>query len=115
VTPFTITTPDGETLYAWHVLPLDTYIRNAKALIETERPAGPVEDFTKTLPFELLSSTSTPARVVINCEHASDSISLNISTNRATAKKSMAMLAMLLKAGDQTLTVIWPCSRIPTL
>jgi hypothetical protein len=68
VTPFTITTPDGQTLYAWHVLPMDTYIRNAKSLSAIERPQGPVENFTKTLPFELLSSTSTPARVVINCE-----------------------------------------------
>lgn len=68
VTPFTIKTPDCQTLYAWHVLPVDTYIRNAESLSAIERPQGPVEDFTKTLPFELLSSTSTPARVVINCE-----------------------------------------------
>ena len=68
MTPFTITTPDGQRLYAWHVLPVDTYIRNAESLSAIERPQGPVEDFTKTLPFELLSSTSTPARVVINCE-----------------------------------------------
>ncbi|GAB7326135.1 hypothetical protein MBLNU13_g10145t1 [Cladosporium sp. NU13] len=66
VTPFTIKTPDCQTLYAWHVLPVDTYIRNAESLSAIERPQGPVEDFTKTLPFELLSSTSTPARVVIN-------------------------------------------------
>ena len=68
MTPFTITTPDGQRLYVWHVLPVDTYIRNAESLSAIERPQGPVEDFTKTLPFELLSSTSTPARVVINCE-----------------------------------------------
>lgn len=69
VTPFTIPTPDGESLYAWHILPLDSYLRNEKALIETaERPHGPVEDITKTLPFDLLSSTQNPARVVINCE-----------------------------------------------
>lgn len=68
MTPFTIKTPDFQTLYAWHVLPVDAYIRNAESLSAVERPQGPVEDFTKTLPFELLSSTSTPARVVINCE-----------------------------------------------
>ncbi|KAM0712669.1 hypothetical protein Q7P35_000116 [Cladosporium inversicolor] len=66
VTPFTIKTPDGQTLYAWHVMPVDTYIRNVESLSATGRPQGPVEDFTQTLPFELLSSTSTPARVVIN-------------------------------------------------
>ena len=68
VTPFTIPTPDGQTLYAWHVLPLDTYLRNEDALSSIERHQGPVDDFTKTLPFKLLSSTSSPARVVINCE-----------------------------------------------
>jgi abhydrolase domain-containing protein 12 len=92
VTPFAITTPDGQTLYAWHVLPLDIYIRNAESLSEIEHPQGPVEDFTKTLPFELLSSTSTPARVVINCE---------------------LPLVMSLKAGEQIPTVTWPFSPTP--
>jgi hypothetical protein len=114
VTPFTITTPDGETLYAWHVLPLDTYIRNAKALVEPERPSDPVEDFTKTLPFELLASTSTPARVVINCEHALDTALPPNVTNGATAKKFMATLVMSLKAGEQILIVTWPCNPTPT-
>lgn len=68
VTPFTIPTPDGESLYAWHVLPIDAYLRNSKALSENKRPHGPVPDFTKTLPFEILSSRNPPARVVINCE-----------------------------------------------
>jgi hypothetical protein len=68
VTPFTIPTPDGQTLYAWHILPIDAYLRNEKALSETARPRGPVEDFTTTLPFSLLSSTSPPGRVVINCK-----------------------------------------------
>jgi hypothetical protein len=114
VTPFTITTPDGETLYAWHVLPLDTCIRNAKALVETELPSDPVEDFTKTLPFELLASTSTPARVIINCEHALGTALPQNITNGATAKKSMATLVTSLKAGEQTHTATWLCNPIPT-
>jgi abhydrolase domain-containing protein 12 len=68
VTPFTIPTPDGQTLYAWHILPIDTYLRNEEALSSVEPPKGPVEDFTQTLSFKLLASTSSPARVVINCE-----------------------------------------------
>ncbi|KAM0717632.1 hypothetical protein Q7P37_007484 [Cladosporium fusiforme] len=63
VTPFTIPTPDGESLYAWHVLPIDAYLRNEDALSRNERPHGPVADFTKTLPFDLLTSTQPPARV----------------------------------------------------
>jgi hypothetical protein len=98
VTPFIIPTPDGETLYAWHVLPIDAYLRNEKALSETGRPQGPVEDFTTTLPFSLLSSTSPPARVVINCEFYLTSNRSNSITNDA---KSTATLAMSLKAGGR--------------
>ena len=115
VTPFTIKTPDGQTLYAWHVLPVDTYVRNAESLSTIERPQGPVEDFTKTLPFELLSSTSTPARVVINCELPLQSIiPLERIADNATAKKSTAMPAMLRKAGEQIPTAIWPYNPPPT-
>ena len=32
VTPFQLTTPDGETLHAWHILPLDLYRSNERAL-----------------------------------------------------------------------------------
>ncbi|KAK5241679.1 hypothetical protein LTS06_011976, partial [Exophiala xenobiotica] len=32
VTPFYLITPDGETLHTWHILPLETYRRNEKAL-----------------------------------------------------------------------------------
>lgn len=69
VTPFNIRTPDGETLYAWHILPTDVYAGNEKAIREEERPFDrPVDDFTKTVPFQLLKSTETlPARVLISC------------------------------------------------
>jgi abhydrolase domain-containing protein 12 len=68
VTPFHIPTPDGETLYAWHVLPIDAYMHHEKALGKVERPHGSAADFTKTLPFQLLTSKQHPARVVVNCE-----------------------------------------------
>ena len=114
MTPFTIKTPDFQTLYAWHVLPVDAYIRNAESLSAVERPQGPVEDFTKTLPFELLSSTSTPARVVINCELPLQSIiPLERIADNATAKKSMATLVMSPKAGEQIPTATWPCNPTP--
>ncbi|OQO13844.1 hypothetical protein B0A51_18482 [Rachicladosporium sp. CCFEE 5018] len=63
VTPFNITTPDGQTLYAWHVLPIDAYARNEWALGDLHRPSGIVEDVTRSLPFRLLSSKQHPARV----------------------------------------------------
>jgi hypothetical protein len=66
VTPFNIRTPDGETLYAWHILPLDVYARNEKALRDDPRRSGPVEHFESTTAFKLLSS-SADARVVVSC------------------------------------------------
>lgn len=65
VTPFNLRTPDGETLYAWHVLPLDQYALHEKAIRNELRPQnGPVEDFTSTTAFQLLKSDD--ARVVIS-------------------------------------------------
>ncbi|KAI6824145.1 hypothetical protein KC342_g11719, partial [Hortaea werneckii] len=68
VTPFNLPTPDGETLYAWHILPLDVYTRNEKSIQdEVRRRDGPVDDFTQTKPFHLLTANDPePARVIIN-------------------------------------------------
>ncbi|KAI7200628.1 hypothetical protein KC318_g4331 [Hortaea werneckii] len=68
VTPFTLPTPDGETLYAWHILPLDVYTRNEKSIRdEVRRRDGPVDDFPQTKPFHLLTANDPePARVIIN-------------------------------------------------
>ncbi len=52
VTPFHLITPDGETLHAWHVLPLESYRENEKAL-RTE-PAGLCQNIQERLGFKLL-------------------------------------------------------------
>ncbi|KAJ4266211.1 hypothetical protein NW762_004192 [Fusarium torreyae] len=52
VTPFNLKTPDGEYIYAWHILPLPLYLKN-EASIEAQE-SGLVEDFTKTESFRLL-------------------------------------------------------------
>ncbi|KAK4888506.1 hypothetical protein LTR27_012620 [Elasticomyces elasticus] len=66
VTPFNLRTPDGETLYGWHVLPLDAYTRHEKTLREEVRPHEPTDDFTQTTAFaHLVSNEPTPARVVV--------------------------------------------------
>lgn len=68
VTPFNLTTPDGETLYAWHVLPINVYTSNEKTILSEERSAGPVEDFTKTSAFHYLAQGD--AKVVVTCTFA---------------------------------------------
>lgn len=52
VTPFALATPDGETLHAWHILPLGLYRRHEQR-IQEEQP-GPAPDFKQRLAFELL-------------------------------------------------------------
>ena len=66
ITAFNIRTPDGETLYAWHILPLDVYARNEKQLRDEPQASGPVEDFESSLAFELLS-LSPNSKVVVSC------------------------------------------------
>jgi abhydrolase domain-containing protein 12 len=52
VTPFHLNTPDGQTLHAWHILPLDTYQKYQAELIA--QPVGLVDDIEQTLSFQLL-------------------------------------------------------------
>ncbi|KAI1331170.1 alpha/beta-hydrolase [Xylariaceae sp. FL0255] len=52
VTPFQLTTEDGEKLHAWHILPLELYRRHEDQLIQEE--PGLVGDITQRLGFHLL-------------------------------------------------------------
>lgn len=64
VQPFSISTPDGETLYVWHVLPITKYTAHEEALVG--EPSNPPGHFTDTIAFDLLSKDPT-SRLVINC------------------------------------------------
>ncbi|KAI9783574.1 MAG: hypothetical protein M1816_001325 [Peltula sp. TS41687] len=58
-----LNTPDGERLYAWHVLPIGLYTKHEGPLqSETFRTA---ENFTKTAPFRMLKG-DPESRLVIN-------------------------------------------------
>lgn len=52
VTPFSLDTSDGETIFAWHILPLPLYLQN-EASLATQTP-GFSKDFTQTESFRLL-------------------------------------------------------------
>ncbi|MCJ1393767.1 hypothetical protein MMC18_006643 [Xylographa bjoerkii] len=52
VTPFSITTSNGEALYAWHILPVELYRKHELALVA--EPSGVVLDITHRLGFKLL-------------------------------------------------------------
>ncbi|KAF2716438.1 alpha/beta-hydrolase [Polychaeton citri CBS 116435] len=66
VRPFSIVTSDGETLYAWHILPLDVYVKNEKLLRSENRS---IIDYQHSLAFKLLTGAQhgkRAPRVVIN-------------------------------------------------
>lgn len=52
VVPFQLATPDGETLHAWHVLPLGLYQKHEDALVQ--EPTGLARDITQRLGFKML-------------------------------------------------------------
>ncbi|KAI9686959.1 MAG: hypothetical protein M1822_002712 [Bathelium mastoideum] len=71
VTPFQLLTPDGETLHAWHVLPLETYRKNEKAL--RNEPTGLCQDIKGSLGFKLLKD-EPDAQLVIYFHGASGTL-----------------------------------------
>jgi abhydrolase domain-containing protein 12 len=62
VTPFQLITSDGETLHAWHILPLEIYRQNEKAL--RNEPAGLCQDIKQSLAFRLLKDDPTTQLVI---------------------------------------------------
>jgi abhydrolase domain-containing protein 12 len=62
VTPFHLRSDDGETLHAWHVLPLDTYHQNQRKL--REEPTGLCADIENRLSFKLLKKDPTAQLVI---------------------------------------------------
>lgn len=52
VTPFTLGTPDGITLHAWHILPLGIYQKHQEELVN--EPGGLLKDITGRTSFKLL-------------------------------------------------------------
>ncbi|KAF7590651.1 hypothetical protein BBP40_002542 [Aspergillus hancockii] len=71
VTPFSIETPDGEQLYAWHILPIELYRKNEKSL--NAEPAGFVLDITSRLSFQLLRD-DPEARLIIHMHGAGGTV-----------------------------------------
>ncbi|KAI4119751.1 MAG: hypothetical protein LQ345_000425 [Seirophora villosa] len=62
VQPLSIPTPDGETLYAWHVVPIAKYTANEESLLNDSADSA---HFTDTAAFSLLSEDPS-SRLVIN-------------------------------------------------
>lgn len=68
VTPFQLQTPDGETIYAWHIMPLPLYLQH-EAAVATQK-IGLCNNFTQTESFRLLAN-DPEARLIISCKYTS--------------------------------------------
>ncbi|KAJ5142896.1 uncharacterized protein N7515_001683, partial [Penicillium bovifimosum] len=64
VQPFHLVTPDNETLYGWHLMPLHLCLEHEQELMENPT-SGPAEDYTKTVAHRLLADDPN-ARVVVS-------------------------------------------------
>ena len=66
VTPFNITTADRETLFAWHILPIELYGKHEEELLS--EAAGARNDITKSKGFQLLAN-DPDSRLIIYCKY----------------------------------------------
>ncbi|GKT92186.1 abhydrolase domain-containing protein [Colletotrichum tofieldiae] len=65
VTPFSLDTPDGVNLYAWHIMPLPEYLKQEERF--SVQKSGFCHDFTQTESFRALKG-DPEARVVLYCQ-----------------------------------------------
>ncbi|TGO16428.1 hypothetical protein BTUL_0028g00280 [Botrytis tulipae] len=63
VSPFNFSTVDGETIYAWHIMPLGLYAKHESEILK--QPSGFVNDISHRKGFELLRDDPN-ARLIIN-------------------------------------------------
>lgn len=71
VTPFGIRSSSGETLYAWHILPIELYRKNEATLLA--EPSGYCSDITTRHAFELLRD-DPEARLIIHMHGAAGTV-----------------------------------------
>jgi abhydrolase domain-containing protein 12 len=71
VTPFSIPTPDGEHLYAWHILPIELYRKHELAL--TAESTGFVPDIKSRHAFHLLRD-DPDARLILHMHGAGGTV-----------------------------------------
>ena len=64
IRPFNITTPDGEALYAWHILPLDIYHNHEKQLLAEPQL---FKDYRDTIAYKTLTK-DPESKLILNCE-----------------------------------------------
>jgi hypothetical protein len=95
VTPFNLTTSDGETLFCWHVLPLDVYLDNENEIVQ--KTTGLVGDLKDTIGYKLLQR-DPKSKVVVNFHGVSfESASSSISKRFLLSVSVSQLLSMMLE------------------
>lgn len=65
MTPFSLETPDGQTLYLWHILPIAVYSQHEESLSEAPRISR--DKYTSSEAFRLLKE-DPDARLILSCK-----------------------------------------------
>ncbi|MCJ1309896.1 hypothetical protein MMC25_003557 [Agyrium rufum] len=82
VTPFEITTPDGNNLYAWHVLPIELYRKHELDLVA--EPTGFTSDIRSRVGFQLLRD-DPEARLILHFHGAGGTVGSGYRVNNYRA------------------------------
>ena len=89
---FNLTTPDGEILYAWHILPVALYSKNQKTLLL--EPLGLASDAANSRAARLLRD-DPESRLVITCK----SYFSYLLCQESKARQFMEMQGAFLRGG----------------
>ncbi|KAF1990399.1 alpha/beta-hydrolase [Aulographum hederae CBS 113979] len=92
ITQFNVSTPDGEKLYAWHVMPVALYSKHEEEI--RKQPSGPV-DFKKSLAAKLLKDPES--RVIINFHGNAGTVAQG---HRTTTYRSLSSLPLIQSSSD---------------
>ena len=120
VTPFSLTTSDGQKIYAWHILPLKTYAANEASL--AAEPSGFCEDFSSSPSFKILRQTPN-AKLIISCKCSlvvRSRLSISISDPFSVhGVSTLPMIPLYLHSrvcsDSSDLLSFPPCKRMPAI
>ena len=67
MTPFYLQTPDGNSIYAWHILPLSLFHKHETQVVKGASIEAVPADITATESFRLLKS-DPKAKLILYCQ-----------------------------------------------
>lgn len=115
ITPFNISTPDGETLYAWHVLPLNVYAKHRESLVSGH--AGDLQEWraailsrvTQDSPDATVVEDETEGSMKVKTKMENRDWEVSISHTPSVESSKAAALSLRLLKEDPDARVVINC------